>query len=198
MEARSLAQSKRALRRSLLQARQTLSEAEWRQRSHQLCNQLQATALFQQAETILSFFSFRREPDLSPLFGDTRKVCRWGFPRCQNDRLIWHLWSAHQGDRTQVGVYGILEPDPELPLVTASEVDLILVPAVACDRRGYRLGYGGGYYDRLLSQPEWQGIPTIGIVFAAALLTELPIESWDLPLRAVCTETEGFHSLHFY
>jgi 5-formyltetrahydrofolate cyclo-ligase len=59
---------------------------------------------------------------------------------------------------------------------------------VAIDRQGYRLGYGGGYYDRLRADPLWRKIPTIGIVFNFAYVEQLPIEPWDLPLDAVCTE----------
>lgn len=185
-------QSKTQLRRSLLQARQALPEVEWRYKSQQLCHQLQQTPWFQQARTILAFFSFRQEPDLSPLFQDQPQARRWGFPRCEADRLVWHAWSATQGDRWQISRYGIREPDPALPRLSAAEVDLLLVPAVACDQRGYRLGYGGGYFDRLLRQPEWQILPTIGIVFEAARLEQLPIDPWDLPLEAVCTETGLF------
>lgn len=87
------------------------------------------------------------------------------------------------------GAYGIFEPHPDSPALQPNEIDLILVPAVACDRQGYRLGYGGGFYDRMLSSPEWLAKPTIGIVFEFAYLTELPIDSWDRPLKAICTET---------
>jgi len=64
----------------------------------------------------------------------------------------------------------------------------MLVPAIACDHRGYRLGYGGGFYDRLLALPAWAAMPTVGIVFAEALLLEVPTEPWDKPLQMVCTD----------
>ncbi len=65
----------------------------------------------------------------------------------------------------------------------------MLIPAVACDEHGYRLGYGGGFYDRLLSLPIWTEKPTVGIVFQNARLLCLPHDPWDKPLQAICTET---------
>jgi 5-formyltetrahydrofolate cyclo-ligase len=65
---------------------------------------------------------------------------------------------------------------------------------VACDRQGYRLGYGGGYYDRLLSSPAWSKIPTIGVVFDFAYFPQLPFDNWDKPLQAIVSETHLFTS----
>jgi 5-formyltetrahydrofolate cyclo-ligase len=65
---------------------------------------------------------------------------------------------------------------------------------VACDRRGVRLGYGGGFYDRLLAQPEWANKPTIGIVFNFSVLDYLDADPWDRPMQAICTEN-GFTEL---
>jgi 5-formyltetrahydrofolate cyclo-ligase len=183
----NLTSEKSKLRRSLLQQRQTLPIELWRRDSDRLCTHLQNAESFRQASTILAFFSHRREPDLSCLFTLER---RWGFPRCQGQNLVWHLWQPGQTHELQTGAYGILEPKPHLPVLSASEVDLILVPAVACDIRGYRLGYGGGFYDHLLSQPQWRSRPTIGVVFEFALLPQLPIQDWDQPLKAVCTENK--------
>ena len=59
---------------------------------------------------------------------------------------------------------------------------------MACDQKGYRLGYGGGFYDRLLCQKPWQDIPTMGIIFDFAYVDELPTEEWDQPLDYICTE----------
>ena len=175
---------KAELRRSLLKKRQSMSVEEWREKSDRICSHLEASSLFAGAKTVLAYFSFRQEPDLSPLFTDCRR--RWGFPRCVGKSLSWHLWKPQEP--LLKGDYGIFEPHADAPSIEAGEVDLILVPAVACDRRGYRLGYGGGYYDRLLSSPEWADKPSIGIVFEEAYLPHLLIDTWDKPLSGVCTE----------
>ncbi|MDY6938874.1 MAG: 5-formyltetrahydrofolate cyclo-ligase [Cyanobacteriota bacterium] len=178
---------KTKLRKSLLQQRQSLTPQEWRQKSDRLCTHLQSSPHFSTAKTILAYFSFRQEPDLGPLSIHSHRSQNWGFPRCVGKHLVWHFWQP--GDRLEKGAYGISEPHPDAPPVDPEAVDLILVPAVACDRLGYRLGYGGGYYDRLLDAPEWSSKSTIGIVFEFANLPQLPIEPWDKPLQAVCTES---------
>jgi 5-formyltetrahydrofolate cyclo-ligase len=177
--------TKTELRRLLLKTRRSICEEEWRHKSDRICYHLQSYALFTSAQTILAYFSFRQEPDLSSLFVDSSR--RWGFARCVGDALSWHVWKL--GDILQKGNYGILEPHSTALRLEPTEVDLILVPAVACDQRGYRLGYGGGFYDRMISSAEWASKPTIGIVFEFAYLPQLPVDEWDRPLQAVCTET---------
>lgn len=180
---------KKNLRRALLKQRQALSRDEWQEKGDLLCTHLQSSSPFACAQTILTYFSFRQEPDLSSLWG-ARSF--WGIPRCVGTNLVWHRWQPD--DPLQPGAYGILEPHPQSPQIDVEDVDLILVPAVACDERGYRLGYGGGYYDRLLSLPQWTAKNTIGIVFEFARVPNLPIDPWDKPLKAICTEA-GFFKL---
>jgi 5-formyltetrahydrofolate cyclo-ligase len=176
--------SKKELRKNLLKQRQSLRTEDWREKSDRICNNLKSLPIFQEANTILAYFSVRQEPDLSLLFEEND---RWGFPRCVGKSLVWH--SVRSQDTLQVGAYGIKEPDPEAPTIEVDRVDLILVPAVGCDRLGYRLGYGGGYYDRLLSSPQWQNISTIGIIFDFAYLPQIPKDPWDRKLDYICTET---------
>ncbi|MDX2229642.1 MAG: 5-formyltetrahydrofolate cyclo-ligase [Leptolyngbyaceae cyanobacterium bins.349] len=183
--------NKAELRRTWLKVRQSMDRAVWTARSVELCAQLQTFPGFTQAQTILAYFSVRQEPDLSPLFHLPK---HWGFPRCQGTELIWHSWSPQDSLPLQKGAFGILEPHPDAPLLAAARVDLILVPAIACDQQGYRLGYGGGFYDRLLSHPAWANKPTIGIVFNFAYLPHLPHDRWDVPLDAVCTESGWWRS----
>lgn len=182
---------KTRLRRSLLQKRVSLSAEIWRIKSDRLGKQLQSLPIYINAKTILAYFSFRQEPDLSPLFTNSNNQYRWGFPRCVGNTLSWHLW--HPQEKLAKNQFGILEPLSTAPTVSAQDVDLILVPGVACDRQGYRLGYGGGFYDRMLSSLLWENIPTVGVTFDFAYLPILPVEPWDIKLQHICTE-KGIYS----
>lgn len=177
--------NKQEIRQILLQKRCDMSVLEWQKKSDRICNILQNYPVFQSAKTILAYISFKQEPDLSSLFTDDHQ---WGLPRCVKKTLIWHLY--HPGDLLKVNNYGILEPDENSPIIQPHTVDLILVPAVSCDHNGYRLGYGGGYYDRLFADEKLISIPRIGIVFDFAFLPELPREIWDKHLSAICTENK--------
>jgi 5-formyltetrahydrofolate cyclo-ligase len=174
---------KSTLRREILQQRQSLSPAQWQLKSNQICDCLQSISLFQEARTILAYFSFRQEPDLSSLFSLNKT---WAFPRCREKSLVWHVWQP--GAELKIGKYGIQEPCETAITIEPATADLILVPTVACDAQGYRLGYGGGFYDRLLSGDFF--VTTIGIVFDFAYGVELVKDPWDMKLNFSCTETK--------
>jgi 5-formyltetrahydrofolate cyclo-ligase len=98
--------------------------------------------------------------------------------------MAFHRWRL--GEPLRPNRYKILEPDPQTapPLVPAAAT-IILVPCLAADRSGCRLGYGGGYYDRFL---KTAAATTVGVVFADALVPVLPGESHDVRLAFVATE----------
>jgi 5-formyltetrahydrofolate cyclo-ligase len=179
---------KSALRQQLLAQRQQLSPVLYEQRSTQICQQLQTflAAQVPAASSILAYWPYRQEPDISILFRSPDY--QWVLPRCLPDReLAWHRWCW--GDLLVANRYGLLEPSVTAPLVDLAEVSVLMLPAVAIDQQGYRLGYGGGYFDRLLSNENWQPLMTIGVVFDFAYLPLLPVDNWDRPVAAVCTES---------
>jgi 5-formyltetrahydrofolate cyclo-ligase len=175
---------KKLLRQKYLQQRLQLSPNQWRSNSDKICQNILNSEIFRQAKVVLSYFSFKQEPDLTLLHQQSNVI--WGFPRCENNNLVWHQWQW--GDDLHTGNYGILEPYPHAPLIETTLVDLILVPCVMLDRTGYRLGYGGGYYDRMLASIQCPN--TVGIVFDFAYIPHLPRESWDQPLNYICTNLE--------
>lgn len=87
------------------------------------------------------------------------------------------------------GTWGILEPDPARCAPLGEQLpDMLIMPAVALDRQGFRLGYGGGYYDRLLQDTRWNALPRVGLVYSCQIIAELPREPWDKPVHALACE----------
>lgn len=173
---------KQVLRQQFLAKRQALTTSQIQIKSQQICENIQAQSLFQTANTVLSYAAFRQEPDLQDLLSLPKN---WGLPRCVKKSLIWHHY--RRGDPLESGKFGILEPHPDLPLLDWANIDLILVPALACSQKGDRLGYGAGFYDRFLANLPDKVI-TIGIVFDCCFAPTLPADPWDIPLDYVCTE----------
>lgn len=81
--------------------------------------------------------------------------------------------------------FGMAEPAPDLPVIPASDVQLALVPGLAFDRLGRRLGYGGGYFDRFLC--DFCGI-SLGVTFQALLFDDLPCGEQDMPVDWIVSE----------
>ncbi|MBS0273552.1 MAG: 5-formyltetrahydrofolate cyclo-ligase [Proteobacteria bacterium] len=116
----------------------------------------------------------------------TLQNCTLAFPRvaAKGEPLVFHRWCA--GQNLQRGAYGIPEPLKEWPLAYPK---ILLVPLLAFDRHGHRLGYGGGYYDRTLDFLRANStVRAIGVAYAGQEVDELPREAHDHPLDAVITE----------
>lgn len=136
--------------------------------------------------TILLYHGMDTEPDtvrlLSPLWDMGKQVC---LPRClpgnqMEARLV-------QRDSTLIRhPYGMLEPGPDCPLIPPDQIDLVLVPGLAFDRSGGRLGRGGGYYDRWLA--GFSGI-TAALCRDGLLMESIPRLPHDLGVNLVVTET---------
>lgn len=173
---------KRALRKQMIEARLALAPAEREERSRRAQMALLASPWFEQARTILLYLPFRGEVGTGLLARAAGK--QLVLPRVQREpRKLWlHRWDGEP----VAGAYGILEPAAAWPLVEPGEIDLVVVPGVAFDRRGNRLGYGGGYYDRTL--PLMAGAVKVGLAYGLQLVAALPAEPHDVPLDGIATE----------
>jgi 5-formyltetrahydrofolate cyclo-ligase len=116
----------------------------------------------------------------------TLRNCTLAFPRvvAKDEPLVFHRWKP--GQNLQRGAYGIPEPSKDSPLAYPK---ILLVPLLAFDAQGHRLGYGGGYYDRTLDFLRANStVRAIGVAYAGQEVAELPREDHDHPLNAVITE----------
>jgi 5-formyltetrahydrofolate cyclo-ligase len=112
--------------------------------------------------------------------------CKLAFPRvvAKSEPLAFHRWKP--GDELQKGTYDILEPAKDWPMAYPK---ILLVPMLAFDAHGHRLGYGGGFYDRTLDFLRANStVRAIGVAYAGQEVNELPREAHDHPLDAVITE----------
>ena len=138
---------------------------------------------FEAAKVIASYFSYGDEPETSDLNSaiiESGKVLL--LPRIEGENLQWVQWD---GMENSLKIHKkISEPTGEA-FQDLQAIDLIVVPALRIDRSGYRLGQGGGYYDRALPQLRaW----SIGLIHADEISSEdLPREEWDIPLNAAAT-----------
>lgn len=183
---------KTSLRQAMLARRSALSPAD-RQRMGAAAQQaLIDLPAFRQARTILLYQAFRGEVDTAAIIAAALAAGkRLALPRVIKEprSLVLHAYSGDPAT-LQRGAYGIAEPRPEWPVIPLETVDLAVVPGVAFDPAGNRLGYGGGYYDRLLPdlrRANPQAV-LIGLAFRFQLMTDLPVDPHDIRLDGVATD----------
>jgi len=141
------------------------------------------------ARTLLLFADLPEEVSTDAVAAEAlRRGLTVVYPRTIPETKGMTLHRVASLDHLRTGSYGIREPDPgcceEVP---EARVDVALVPGLAWDRRGSRLGRGAGYYDRLFGNAAWRGF-RCGIFFSFQEMETIPTEPWDLALDAVVTE----------
>ncbi len=133
------------------------------------------------AQHILLYSAFGSELDPAPL--QRLYPAAYYLPRARSYQLEVHPLPC----RLVKHKYGFWEPAPETPKVALEVLDAVLVPGLAFDPWGHRLGYGQGFYDRFLAQLRPQTL-TLGLVPEALVLPELPHDPWDVPVQFLATE----------
>ena len=171
---------KATLRREMMRKRREMTPAEIETASDELAKRLFAHPLYRAANTICVYLSANQEVRTDGVIAqarlDGKRVCA---PKVVGGELQFYY--IEEDTKLQAGAFGILEP------VDAQAADdptaLVLLPGLAFDRAGYRLGYGGGYYDRFLAKEPQH--PTVALCYGFQLLDRLPTDPHDIPADAV-------------
>lgn len=170
-------------------------------------NLLQQNA-WKAARSVALYKATQNEVDTEALLAAARRECKTVFlPRVRKGCKGEMDFTVCHGPEDLVrGAYNILEPAPSIPacifspasecqpgdLVKVPPPDLFIIPGVAFDKQGRRLGFGGGYYDRFLaSQVLREYCLFVGLAYSFQIVESLPAESWDQPVGALCTDS-GF------
>lgn len=175
-------------RKLFRERRRSLSQEIRAEKSRLLCQAVLSLPAWQNSATVLLYCPVGEEPDLLPL---ARSACALGkqiaFPRCEDESGQMRFRLVPSPDALTKGKYGIPEPAGIMPEVSDFSACLCIVPALAFDTDGFRLGYGGGYYDRFLS--AHREVTSLGAVFSDCLSgSPLPREAHDRPVDLLITE----------
>ena len=176
MESR-VAEQKKQLRGELLRLRRETPRQQKQAIDRQICQHVINSPEYRQAQTIFAYWSTDEEIDTHAILADARqrgkRVC---VPKCLKGRRMIARQICSEADLTE-----------QCPEIVPEEIDLCLVPALACDASGIRLGYGGGFYDRFLPQTA-----ACRMVLCAQerFLQQVPAEQHDMHCDCVVTENE--------
>ena len=173
---------KAELRRSIRKQKE-LYQSSFPVWSAELCKIIMQMACWKEAQTVLLYHALPDEPDLQSLLDEgLLQGKQLLLPVVVGDDLVLKHFKGSGSLRE--GAFHILEPVGEdFPLDQYHQIDLALIPGMAFDRIGHRLGRGKGYYDRLL--PRLPHAHTLGICFPFQLLDAIPSEPHDIPVREV-------------
>ena len=183
------AEAKAALRRAVLRRRDALTEGERALSGERIVAAILDLPAYRDAGVVLAYASFGTELRTDRLL---RRVLADGkvllLPRVERGGLRLYEVRDLASD-LEPGTWGIREPKPDhCPPVEPSRVGFALVPGVAFDREARRLGYGGGFYDRLLAGGLPEGTPLVSGAFGVQVVDEVPTDPHDAPVDVVVTE----------
>ena len=177
--------TKTALRALVRERLRSLSRAALPQLSAELCSVLRAQGIWRTASSVLLFAPLDGEPDISPLLEEAA-AGRLLLPRFNVENGTYEACSFRNRAELVAGAFGVLEPAADCPVVSLNQLDLVLVPGLAFDLAGRRLGRGKGFYDRLLAEVRGH---KCGVAFDAQIVSEVPEEPHDVRVNSILTPT---------
>lgn len=172
--------NKQQLRNEAKAIRDTIPSYKHKQWSQYICQQICCDPIFNNGQIIALFWPIGSEVDVLPLLELSDK--QFVFPRVERKQMVF----AEMTEKHNSGYFGQREPQCEQAIVIP---DVLIVPLLAFTETGYRLGYGGGYYDRYLADIQR---PTIGVAFDVQKVVELPVEPFDIALERIITEKQTY------
>ena len=142
-----------------------------------LTEKLRERSIYKDSENIMLFYPMKYEVNLLSLLKDSKTFY---LPKVNSDELI--VCPYKFGDKLEKSKFGVLEPC-SVP-VNPQILDLIIVPALLVDKAGYRLGYGGGFYDRFLSK-YCKNKNTVCLMPEVLVVDKLPVDEFDVPVKEI-------------
>lgn len=182
----AIAQAKREARARARLARDGVDQTERRAAAHTLALALLTLPELAAAQVILAYAALPNELDPMPAIWRLRKRgVRIAYPRIEAPGVLGMHFVDHEMELVP-GPFGLAQPGEHSPRAAHERVDAVIIPAVAFDEQGTRLGYGGGYYDRLLPMMRRECV-RVGVAFDEQVLAHIPVEEHDECVDVIVT-----------
>jgi 5-formyltetrahydrofolate cyclo-ligase len=182
---------KQDIRKKILDHREAIDTDIRKQWDENILNNLIKSDWYKKANTIFAFVSFKSEADTHKIIKysiqDQKTVC---VPRIKSKQKGIEIFKIDSFDQLENGYFGILEPIESCPVINSKDIDLILMPGVAFDRQGGRVGYGAGFYDRFLSNMN-NNVDKIAVAYHFQILDNIPMDEHDVRIDGIVTEEES-------
>jgi len=182
--AKDLELTKKRIRSKILAKLNSQKEEERKRKSELIKKKLFRTTVFQKAKRVMFYISFDGEVNTQDMIKEAQDLGKIvAVPVCVNDRVIKPCILRNKA-RLIKGPYGVCEPAIK-KLINLEDLDLVIVPGVAFDKKGNRLGRGKGCYDYFLKKLTSRRVPSIGLAFDFQILPSIPASSEDVSLDRV-------------
>jgi 5-formyltetrahydrofolate cyclo-ligase len=183
-------QSKKDIREQIIEHRESVDLKIRNQWDEIIFNRFIYSESYKKAHTIFAFVSFRSEVDTHEIIKhaiqDEKTIC---VPRIQSKQKGIEIFKIEGFNQLKEGFFGILEPVESCLAVDSNKIDIILMPGVAFDRQGGRVGYGAGFYDRFLANIKKE-VHKIALAYDFQVLDNVPMDEHDIRIDGIITEKE--------
>ncbi|HEX9025321.1 MAG TPA: 5-formyltetrahydrofolate cyclo-ligase [Clostridium sp.] len=188
---------KEKLRKEILTKRKNIDIVEKEKMDKKILDEFYENKYYREAKNIFIYISYDSEINtrgiINKALKDNKKIY---VPRTEFKTRFMDAVEITSLDNLIESKYGILEPSVEEPHIEPNELDLIVVPGVAFDRNGGRMGYGAGFYDRYFKRISKDGIKKIAklaLAYDFQILEKVPMNEQDVPVNYIITEKEFIH-----
>jgi 5-formyltetrahydrofolate cyclo-ligase len=182
--------SKKEIRNKIINNRDMLDLRTRSDMDEVIFNKFINSDYYKKAEVIFAFVSFASEVDTKKIIEyaikENKTIC---VPKVKSREEGFEIYKIKGLQDLEAGFYGILEPKVACEIIDYESIDFILMPGVAFDKYGGRIGYGGGFYDRYLSKLK-KDIPKIAISYELQIIDKIPMALHDIPIDGIITEKE--------
>lgn len=187
--------NKEIIRKEIIRLRESQSKQEVLHNSDIIINKLIESNEYLNSKVVMGYMDFRKEVMTERILKDAfNKGKKVAIPRISkingHQKGIIAYEIKEIGDQIERGTFGVMEPKNDCNIeINPEHIDLVIVPGVAFDKYGYRIGFGAGYYDMFLKNIRHDCVK-IGLAFEMQIIEDLPIENHDIPVDIIITEKQ--------